>query len=60
MVSTTFQTREGRSLPWVDSPEVQGLGFLEDLVVFPKLGRLIFLVVSGLLWHQEANFFGSV
>ena len=42
----------------VDSPEVLGLGFLEDLVVFPKLGRLIFLVLSGLLWHQEANSFG--
>ena len=26
-------------------------------MVFPKLGRLIFLVVSGLLWHQEANSF---
>ena len=57
VVSTTFQTREGRSLQWVDSPEIQGLGFLEDLVVFPKLGRLIFLVVSGLLWHQETNSF---
>ena len=47
----------GRSLQWVDSPEAQGLGFLEDQMIFPKLGMLVFLVISGLLRHQEANSF---
>ena len=26
---------------------------------FSYLGKLVFSLMNGLLWHQEANFFGS-
>ena len=43
--------------PGLTAPRSRGSGNQMD---FSYLGKLVFSSMNGLLWHQEANSFGSV